>query len=187
MDKDSTVMRSLHDLGLAAWFGGSLMGAIGLNKAAQTVTDPRQRAKVASAGWERWTPANAAAIGSYVLGGTALTLANKGRLASQKGVLKASVAKTALTAAAVASTAYARAVGQKVVENSGAPVDDGTTPKSTTPEDVAKSQKQLKILQWAVPVNVAALIVMSAKMGEQQRPANFLQGLAKRGSFRKND
>ena len=28
---DDTLARSLHDLGLAAWFGGSLMGAIGLN------------------------------------------------------------------------------------------------------------------------------------------------------------
>jgi hypothetical protein len=185
MEKDSTVMRSLHDLGLAAWFGGSLMGAIGLNKAAENVTDPKQRAKVASAGWERWTPANAAAIGSYVVGGTALTIANKGRLAGQKGVMKTSLAKSALTAAAMATTAYARAIGQRVIENSGAPVEDGTTPKPNTPEEVAKTQKQLKILQWAVPANVAALIVMSAKMGEQQRPANILEGLVKRGPFRR--
>jgi hypothetical protein len=27
---DNTVARTLHDLGLAAWFGGSLMGATGL-------------------------------------------------------------------------------------------------------------------------------------------------------------
>jgi len=31
---DNTVARTLHDLGLAAWFGGSLMGAVGLNGAA---------------------------------------------------------------------------------------------------------------------------------------------------------
>jgi hypothetical protein len=29
MADDNTVARSLHDLGLAAWFGGSLMGAVG--------------------------------------------------------------------------------------------------------------------------------------------------------------
>jgi hypothetical protein len=27
----NTIIRSLHDLGAAAWFGGSLMGAIGVN------------------------------------------------------------------------------------------------------------------------------------------------------------
>ena len=32
MTADNTVSRSLHDLGLAAWFGGSLMGAVGLNR-----------------------------------------------------------------------------------------------------------------------------------------------------------
>jgi hypothetical protein len=28
MTADNTVSRSLHDLGLATWFGGSLMGAV---------------------------------------------------------------------------------------------------------------------------------------------------------------
>jgi hypothetical protein len=31
---DNTVARTLHDVGLAAWFGGSLMGAAGVNGAA---------------------------------------------------------------------------------------------------------------------------------------------------------
>jgi hypothetical protein len=34
MAQDNTLARSLHDVGLAAWFGGSLMGAVGLNGAA---------------------------------------------------------------------------------------------------------------------------------------------------------
>ncbi len=41
MAADNTVSRSLHDLGLAAWFGGSLMGAVGLNGAAASVEEPR--------------------------------------------------------------------------------------------------------------------------------------------------
>lgn len=36
----NTVLRSLHDLGLAAWFGGNLMGAIGVNGAAAKAKDP---------------------------------------------------------------------------------------------------------------------------------------------------
>jgi hypothetical protein len=35
MSERNTAVRSLHDLGLAAWFGGSLMGAVGLNGAAE--------------------------------------------------------------------------------------------------------------------------------------------------------
>jgi hypothetical protein len=52
---DNTVARSLHDLGLAAWFGGSLMGATGVNGAAAVVQDPTQRLRVATTGWARWT------------------------------------------------------------------------------------------------------------------------------------
>ena len=40
MAQDNTLARSLHDLGLAAWFGGSLMGAVGLNGATAVVTRP---------------------------------------------------------------------------------------------------------------------------------------------------
>jgi hypothetical protein len=46
---DNTVSRSLHDLGLATWFGGSLMGAVGLNGAAADVEEPRQRLRVTNA------------------------------------------------------------------------------------------------------------------------------------------
>lgn len=180
MAKDNTIARTAHDLGLAAWFGGSLMGAIGVNGASKAVTDPKQRARVANAGWARWTPANMAAIGSYLVGGTMLTVANKGRIGAQKGVASTSLAKAGLTAMSLGATAYARALGQKVIESGDVAVQDGTTPTSSTPQEIAKSQKQLKILQWAIPAHVAALIAISSKMGEQQRPASVAEGIRKR-------
>ena len=53
MTADNTFSRSLHDLGLATWFGGSLMGAVGVNGAAAEVEEPKQRLRVANAGWWR--------------------------------------------------------------------------------------------------------------------------------------
>ena len=53
MSERNTVLRAMHDLGGAAWFGGSLMGAVGLNGAASDVADPSDRARVAAAGWAR--------------------------------------------------------------------------------------------------------------------------------------
>jgi hypothetical protein len=94
---DNTVARTLHDLGLAAWFGGSLMGATGVNGAATAVQDPTQRLRVANPGWARWTPLNLAGIAAHLAGGAVLTGANKGRLAGQQGVATASTVKTALT------------------------------------------------------------------------------------------
>jgi hypothetical protein len=49
----NTIVRSLHDLGGAAWFGGALMGAVGVNGGSKDVKDPAERAAVAAAGWAR--------------------------------------------------------------------------------------------------------------------------------------
>ncbi len=176
--KSNTVARSLNDLGLAVWFGGSLMGAVGLNGAAGAVDDPEQRARVADAGWARWTPANLAAIGMFVSGGSVLAFANKGRLFSQAGVGRWSAAKTAFTVAALAATAYSRALGQRVMNAGDVPVEAGTSPAPETPDQVANAQRQLAILQWIIPALTGAIVVVDAKLGEQQRPTSVLGGLA---------
>jgi hypothetical protein len=174
---DNTVSRSLHDLGLAAWFGGSLMGAVGLNGAAAQVEEPKQRLRVATAGWNRWTPVNLAGITAHVAGGLILLGANKGRVASQQGVAQATVVKTALTGAALAATAWSRALGAKLNQAGEVPVEGGTDPSGDTPEDVAKAQRQLKVLQWVIPALTGAVLVLNARMGEQQRPAQVTGGL----------
>jgi hypothetical protein len=174
---DNTVSRSLHDLGLATWFGGSLMGAVGLNGAAADVEEPTQRLRVANAGWNRWTPVNLAGITAHVAGGLILLGANKGRVASQQGVAQATVIKTALTGAALAATAWSRALGAKLDEAGEVPVEGGTEPGGDTPEDVAKAQRQLKVLQWVIPALTGAVLVLNARMGEQQRPAQVTGGL----------
>src|SRR3954453_11673155 len=95
MSQRNTFVRSLHDLGLGAWFGGTLAGAVAVNGAAAQVTDPRERLRIANAGWARWTPVNLAAIGTHLVGDVAILWANKSRVGGQKGVLASTVAKTA--------------------------------------------------------------------------------------------
>jgi hypothetical protein len=177
MTADNTVSRSLHDLGLATWFGGSLMGAVGLNGAAAQVQEPKQRLRVANAGWNRWTPVNLAGIAAHLAGGAVLLGANKGRVASQQGVASATVVKTALTGAALAATAWSRALGAKLEQAGEVPVEGGTEPSGDTPKDVAKAQRQLKVLQWVIPALTGAVLVLNARMGEQQRPAQVSGGL----------
>jgi hypothetical protein len=177
MAADNTLSRSLHDLGLATWLGGSLMGAVGLNGAAADVEEPKQRLRVANSGWNRWTPVNLAGIAAHVAGGAVLLGANKSRLTSQQGVASATVIKTALTGAALAATAWSRALGAKLDEAGEVPVEGGTDPSIDTPEDVAKAQRQLKVLQWVIPALTGAVLVLNARMGEQQRPAQVSRGL----------
>jgi CBS domain-containing protein len=177
MAQDNTVARSLHDLGLAAWFGGSLMGAVGLNGAAAVVDQPEQRLRVANAGWARWTPVNLAGIAAHLAGGSVLLVANKGRVAGQRGVATATIAKTALTGLALAATGYSRALGAKLERVGDAPVEGGTTPTAGSPEEVAKAQRQLNVLQWVIPGLTGATLVLNAQMGEQQRPTKVTTGM----------
>jgi hypothetical protein len=174
---DNTVSRSLHDLGLATWFGGSLMGAVGLNGAAAQVEEPKQRLRVADAGWNRWTPVNLAGIAAHVAGGAVLLGANKGRVAGQQGVASATMVKTALTGAALVATAWSRALGAKLDKAVEVPVEGSTEPGVATPDDVAKAQRQLRVLQWVIPALTGAMLVVNARMGEQQRPAQVSGGL----------
>jgi hypothetical protein len=179
MAQRNTMAHFLHDVGLAAWFGGSLMGAIGVNGAAADVDDPRQRARVANAGWNRWTPFNALAIGAHLVGGAQLLKENKGRVATQQGVLANTNTKLALTVGALGATAYARVLGKKMLNAGDVPVSGGTSSMATTPPEVAKAQKQLAALQWAIPGLTGGILASSALHEEQQRPAQVLTGTLK--------
>lgn len=177
MSERNTVIRSLHDLGLAAWFGGSLAGAVGINGAAADVPDRTQRLHVANAGWGRWSPVNFGAIAAHLVGGAGLLYANKGRVAGQRGVGTSTIAKLALTGAALGATAWSGALGAKLAKHDGAVVEGGTEPSFDTPAEVADAQKQLKVLQWVIPALTGGITVLTALHGEQQRPSEQASGL----------
>ncbi|RHA38151.1 hypothetical protein [Cellulomonas rhizosphaerae] len=171
------LVRSLHDLGAAAWFGGTLMGAVGLNGASAAVTDPTDRIRTASVGWAKWAPVNAVAIGAHAVGGLGLILANRGRIKGQQGAAANTVVKTVLTVAAAGTTLYSGILGAKIAAHESAPADSGVTPSTGTPPEVASAQQQQRILQWVTPALVGTLVVLGAQQGEQQRPANLVAGV----------
>jgi hypothetical protein len=173
----NTISRSLHDVGLAAWFGGTLANAVALNAAAGETRRLSDAGAVVNAGWDRWTPVNAAAIGANLLGSVGQIWGNKSRLGAQRGVGTMSIVKTGLTVAALGVTGYSRVLGKRVSEQADVPVADGTTASEQTPEHVAAAQRQLNLLQWAVPALTGALIVVSAFAGEQQRPRKVVEGI----------
>ena len=176
----NTLTRSLHDLGLAAWFGGTLANAVALNPASGRAGDAPSTGAVANVGWDRWTPVNAAAIGAHVIGSVGQLVGNKGRVSAQQGVASMALVKTALTAAALGVTAYSRVLGRTVSKDTDVPAESGTSPTVTTPKKVADAQRQLAALQWAVPALTGALVVVSAYAGEQQRPSEAKKGLVGR-------
>ncbi|MFE9677042.1 hypothetical protein ACFYO5_23315 [Streptomyces sp. NPDC006259] len=180
MSERNTVIRSLHDVGLAAWFGGSLMGAIGLNGAAQDEGGTEAtRDRISSSGWAKWAPVNAAAIGAHLFGGGGLLAVNAHRVATQQGVAGSTAAKTVVTAAALAATAYARVLGKKV-ELAASPDPEDAEKASRHPIDLDKARRQLACAQWAVPALTGCLVVLNALHGEQQRPTEQIPGMWER-------
>jgi hypothetical protein len=172
--------RALHDVGLSAWFGGTLANAVSLNRAAGATDRYSEAGKVTNTGWNLWAPVNAAAIGAHLVGAVGQLIGNKERLASQKGVASMSVFKTALTVAALGASGYSRLLGRKIAEQHDVPLASGTETTETTPPDVAKAVQQQKVLQWAVPALTGALVVVTAYAGEQQRPTAVKAGILQR-------
>lgn len=176
----ATVFHQLHDIGLAAWFGGTLANAVALNPAAAQAGDGSRVGAVANEGWDRWTPVNAAAIGAHLIGAAGLLKHDLGRAKAQQGVPAMAVTKTLLTVGALGVTAYSRILGQTVSQHDAVPASDGTTPTAATPAEVATAQRQLTALQWAVPALTGTLLAIGAYAAEQYRPEEVAKGFVQR-------
>lgn len=159
----STAVRATHLVTNAAWFGGTLMGAVGLNPASRAPDTDRERMAVSATGWEKWGPVQGAAVGLHLLSGLAIVADNKFRVAAHPPTTVTVVAKTALTAAAVASTAAAWRYGERLGKASG---EDG---HPRDPQAAERARQKLAWLQWTTPALTGALLVLDAELGEQQR------------------
>lgn len=176
----ATLVHQLHDLGAAAWFGGTLANAVALNPAAAHGASPTGTGAVANEGWDRWAPVNAAAIGAHLIGSVGLLKHDHGRIKAQHGVGTMALAKTGLTVAALGVTAYSRVLGRTVSQHHSTLAQDGTTPTSQTPPAVAAAQKKLAVLQWVVPAITGAIVAIGSYASEQYRPDEVAPGIAKR-------
>ena len=169
--------RSLHDVGSAAWFGGSLIGAVGLNGAAASLRNPDERSPTATLGWNRWAPVSSVAIGAHLVGAVQLLRTERYRVRRQDGVGRSSAVRTALTVAAPGTTAYSGLLNRRMAAAGHVPVQGATEPGASTPKDVATTQKQLKAIQWLIPGLTGSLVAVTAWQSEQMRPEQILAGM----------
>lgn len=178
MPRRNTFIRSLHDVGVAAWFGGSLMGAVGLNGGAAAAKDPAERLRISTAGWARWTPAQLAAIAVHGVGGIGLIIANRGRLIAQGEARTNTLIKTGVTAAAGAASVIGGLAGAAIGRHADEGAAGTTEPGASSSRQLATAQRVEKVTQWAIPVLTGTLLVLGAQQGEQQRPgAGWLQNI----------
>ena len=160
----STAVRALHLVTNAAWFGGSLMGAVGLNPAAREGEDSTKRAQIADRGWTSWGPVQGTAIGLHLVSGLAILADNRRRTLTHPPTTAAVIAKTALTGAAIAASGAAYLNGARLGEARERADDDPRARRRAH-----ELSQRLQWLQWATPVTTGGLLVLDAHLGEQQR------------------
>jgi hypothetical protein len=161
---------------MAAWFGGSLMGAIGLNGGAAKAKDPTERLFISSIGWGRWAPVQLVAIAVHGIGGIGLMIANRNRLAAQRQGQANVLFHVGLTAAAGATSVVAAIAGAKILEHAREGADGVTEPGPNSSAELATAQRVEKVTQWLIPALTGVLLVLGAQQGELQRPAGLAQG-----------
>ncbi|MFC7490707.1 MULTISPECIES: hypothetical protein [unclassified Knoellia] len=160
----STAVRAIHLVTNAAWFGGSLMGAVGLNPATLEGDTSQERSRIADTGWTRWGPVQGAAVGLHLLSGLAILADNRRRTLSHPPTTSAVVLKTTLTGAALAASGAAYVYGAKLGE---AREDADTSASART--QARQLDQRMRWLQWATPVTTGGMLVLDAYLGEQQR------------------
>jgi hypothetical protein len=162
----STLVRATHLVTNAAWFGGSLMGAVALNPASREGDGAHEQAEIADEGWSRWGRVQGASIGLHLVSGLAIVADNRRRVVAHTPTTVAVVAKSVLTGAALAASGAAYRIG--------AELGDAQERADVDPSAAGKARSlatRMRWLQWATPVTTAGILVLDAYLGEQQRGA----------------
>jgi hypothetical protein len=159
IDRHVVLARIAHDVGLATWFGGALMGAAAMNAATREVDEPTQRTRVANAGWTRWTPVAAVAISTHLAGVAGLRCSDRRR----GEAVPSWAVRWALTAVALGAVAETGRSGRTVVRAGDVPVATAVHPVRATPPAVARAQRRLRVAQWIVPAATGALWGVAAR------------------------
>lgn len=180
MAGDTTLTRTVHDVTQAAWFGGALMGAVSIPATRRAAGDARQGVRIADEAWTAWQPISTTAIATHLLAGAGMTWANKGRLLSEAGAKRTTLLKTGLTVAAMATDTWARRLGAELSDDVERTADGPAQPRPEADERIDETRKRLRLAQWATVALTGAVIAVSARMGEQQRPRNLARGIADR-------
>jgi hypothetical protein len=151
---------TLHNLGLAAGFGGSLFGQMALHPAVRTLDDKKERGEILNKAWRGFSPVNAFALGSvaltWVLGRSALS---GGEIDDEtRGLVLAKDVLVALyTATGLGSLIIGLTWGRREP-----PVEQGGTPAAETPELDVKALKTVSRLGKVNILCAAGVIALTA-------------------------
>ena len=148
-DKVQDITQAVHDIGMAAWFGGVLFGRLAHNPSLRLIRSERERGQVANAAWNGYNAVNLASLAAVGFGHVAgrLTELRRENLSRREQPLV--TAMDVFTAASVATGLLSGIQGARLARQSGrgaVPIRSGTRPSRRTPRTAACIQRSLDIL-----------------------------------------
>ena len=160
----TTSALALHNLGLAAGFGGSLFGKIALNPAVHVLKDHTDRGAIVNRAWQRYNWINVVGMSFTALSWVAGRSMISGRSIDRTG-RRLTVAKDVLLGASIiagATTVIAgRALAQQAPEGR-VDIDGGTEPSPRTPEKARSLLRLIDVFGDIGLVTSAAVIGLTA-------------------------
>jgi hypothetical protein len=155
----TTTAQVLHDLGLAAGFGGSLFGKLSLAPAVRAIDDKAQRGKVLDEAWSGQKWVNVLSLGAAALTWFTGRTKISGRFLG-KDARAAVIAKDVLVGVSAAATVGSMALGSYLGSGSQGyvPVEEGGVPSQDTPPEKAKALKALRAISTVNVIAMAGVI-----------------------------
>ncbi len=149
----STSAWVLHELGLAAGFGGPLFGRIALHRAVKDIHSEDERGKVLADAWQRYNTVNAVSLGTAAITwfiGRAMISGRSIDEETRKLVLLKDVLLGATVLTSAANMLSGRVMSEQAPDKA-VPVADGDQPSPRTPPKAAKMQRFLDVVG---PLNI---------------------------------
>lgn len=170
----STTAWVLHDLGLAAGFGGNLFGQLALNPAVKVIPSKEDRSRVTQDAWDRYRTVNGVALtamaGTWLIGRTLLSGREVSRSSRELTRLKDGLVLGAFATGVgslVAGTLLAAALQRDE------PIESGHSPAPGTSRRVAILQRVVNVIgaaNIALEASVLAVTtVLAMKSGKSAR------------------
>ena len=158
-----SIVRAVHDVGTAIWWGGTLMGTLAMNPAVEVLDDPEERGKMVDEGWARFQPWAAAGLTGAII--THIIMRRNPPRRPSERYKTTAVVKDVLMGAAVVSSIASMALGEYAMyqePDAYTPIESATTPTEETPAETAQAQSGLTLSSWAQLLSGLGLFITGA-------------------------
>ena len=164
-----SITRTIHDVGLAIWWGGTAMGTLAMNPAVEVLDDPEERGKMVDEGWARFQPFAAAGLTAAII--SHIVMRRRPPLKPTAAYKNTARISDLLMVAAVVSSIASLALGEYAVTqepDAYTPIESATTPVDETPEETVQAQGGLTISSWIQLLSGIGLFITKAMLAVER-------------------